>query len=311
MPTAMIHTHTVAGVTVLYHPTSEHISNLSSYVDQLGRLYVVDNSDTGNFAAIRCEMSARQCDKITYMPNYGNRGIARALNRGAQAARKHGHRYLLTMDQDTGVPAGTVAALKTVFNRLRREGKQIGLVAAHAVPPAFLSPGYQVPDPEVLQVDYPLIVPTSGNLICLQAHRHVGGFDEEYFIDDVDFEYCLKLKKSGYLAAWLPQLLVAHHWGKVTRHDFLFWKNCAASHHSSLRRYYITRNRFYSLRRYKKDIPEMKRLYWRMTYEEWRGILLFEKQKIKKILSAIVGTVHFLAGRKGSRYGGRKATVSE
>ena len=310
MPIAMIHTHTVAGITVLYHPTSEHISNLSSYVDQLGRLYVVDNSDTGNFAAIRCEMSARQCDKITYIPNYGNRGIARALNRGAQAARKHGYTYLLTMDQDTGVPAGTVGVLHTVFDRLRGKGKKIGLVAAHAVPSVFLPPGYQVPDPEVLQVDYPLIVPTSGNLICLQAHRHVGGFDEGYFIDDVDFEYCLKLKKSGYLAAWLPQLLVAHHWGEVTRHDFLFWKNWAASHHSPLRRYYITRNRFYSLRRYKKDIPEMKRLYWRMTYEEWRGILLFEKQKIKKIIAAVIGTAHFLSGRKGSRYGRRKATMS-
>ena len=310
MPTAMINTHTVAGVTVLYHPTSEHISNLSSYVDQLGRLYVVDNSDAGNFAAIRSELSPRQFDKITYMPNYGNRGIAWALNRGALTARKHGYTHLLTMDQDTGVPAGTVDALKTVFERLRREGKQIGLVAAHAVPPAFFPPDYRVPNPEALYVDYPLIVPTSGNLICLGAHGHVGGFDEEYFIDDVDFEYCLKLKKSGYLAAWLPQLLVAHHWGEVTRHDFLFWKNWAASHHSPLRRYYITRNRLYSLRRYKKDIPEMKRLYWRMTYEEWRGILLFEKQKIKKILSAIIGTVHFLADRKGSRYGGRKATVS-
>jgi rhamnosyltransferase len=306
----MIHTHPIAGVTVLYHPVPEHFRNLSSCVDQLNRLYVVDNSDAGNFAAIRSELSPRQCDKITYMPNCGNLGIAWALNRGAQAAREDGYSYLLTMDQDTYVPVGTVAALQTVFDHLRKEEKPIGLVAAREVPPVFFPKNYHVPEPETLDVDYPLIVPTSGNLICLIAHAHVGGFEEAYFIDDVDFEYCLKLKKNGYRVAWLPQLLVSHHWGEETRHDFLFWKNWFASHHSPLRRYYITRNRFYSLRRYARHIPEMKRLYWRMTYEEWRSILLFEKQKIKKILSAIVGTVHFLAGRKGARYGGRNTGVS-
>jgi rhamnosyltransferase len=300
----------VAGVAVLYHPTSGHIRNLSTYVDQLGRLYVVDNSVEDNFATIRREMSPGQLNKIIYMPNHRNRGIAWALNRGAQAARKDGYAYLLTMDQDTTVPDGTVAALHGILKRLCREGKKIGLTAAHAIASDSVPADYRVLDIDALYVDYPMIVPTSGNLICLQAHQQVGGFDEDYFIDDVDFEYCLKLKKNGYLAAWLPQLPVAHNWGDVTRHDFLFWKNWAASHHSPLRRYYITRNRFYTLSRYKKDFPEMKRLYRRMTYEEWRGILLFEQEKIKKIRSAIVGTVHFFAGRKGPCDGGRKAMVA-
>lgn len=290
---------TVAGMVVLYRPSDRHIRNLAVCCSQVDRLYVVDNSETGHFEQMRQEIPSYLLTQITYLPNHGNAGIARALNQGADAARKEGYALLLTMDQDTGMPPGTVSALCAVMSRLCAEGKKIGIVAAHAAPADALPPDYTVPDPDRIHVDYPLIVPTSGNLIRLDVHQAVGGFDEAYFIDDVDFEYCLKLKRNGYGVAWLPRVLLAHNWGTATHHDFLFWKNWVASHHAPIRRYYITRNRLFTLRRYSREFPEMKRPYRRMNREEWRGILFFEKQRLRKIAMAALGVCHFLIGRKG------------
>ena len=35
----------IAGVVVLYHPTKEDINNIDSYISELDKLYVIDNTE--------------------------------------------------------------------------------------------------------------------------------------------------------------------------------------------------------------------------------------------------------------------------
>lgn len=293
----------VAAVVVLYHPTDRELANLAACAGQTGRLYVVDNSDGGgNHGAVSAALADADPDLWVYLPAGKNRGIAWALNAGAEAARGDGYEFLLTLDQDTELRTGIVIRLLGALERLRDDGEPVGLVAAHAAPPEQVPDDAPLPDMDRPVVDFPLIVPTSGNLICLRAHGAVGGFDEDYFIDDVDFEYCLRLADAGYRVAWMPHLTVRHRWGEAAWRDFLWWKEIPVSGHSPLRRYYITRNRLITLRRYAGRFPEMKRLYWRMTWREWTGILLFETRRPAKIWAALTGVAHFLIGRRGARY---------
>ena len=74
----------IAGVVVLFHPKSTVINNIQSYIDDLDQLYVVDNSEN----KLRTYFSNffEKTDKIDYIKNNENIGLASALNIGVNKA---------------------------------------------------------------------------------------------------------------------------------------------------------------------------------------------------------------------------------
>ncbi|TEB40741.1 glycosyltransferase family 2 protein, partial [Flavobacterium circumlabens] len=89
-------------------------------------------------------------------------------------------------------------------------------------------------DKSIKEDNEPIIVMTSGNIVNLKIHEKIGGFEEKLFIDYVDIEYCLKLKKEGYSIANLPNVLLQHELGDSKRTSFLFVK-AIVTNHSSIR----------------------------------------------------------------------------
>lgn len=67
----------LAGVVVLYNPDDSVEENINSYVNQLDILYAVDNSERKNKELIE---RLRQNQKICYIDNHGNKGIAVAFS---------------------------------------------------------------------------------------------------------------------------------------------------------------------------------------------------------------------------------------
>ena len=63
----------LAGVVVVYNPGDGVLNSINSYIDDLDILYVVDNSSFDNTKLFNN-------DKIKYIPNMDNMGIAKALN---------------------------------------------------------------------------------------------------------------------------------------------------------------------------------------------------------------------------------------
>jgi GT2 family glycosyltransferase len=76
-----------------------------------------------------------------------------------------------------------------------------------------------------------LVVITSGNLLKVSAFERIGGFREDLFIDSVDFDFCLRLKKSGYRIMRCNQAILYHSLGERKEIQFrtkLFPAPCAA-----------------------------------------------------------------------------------
>ena len=97
----------VEGVVVLFKPDDKMLDNINSYLGDLKKLYVVDNTPGG-------DISDRFNDKkIKYIPLKENKGIAYALNVGAKEAIKDGADWLLTMDQDSCFEKGAVKEMKS------------------------------------------------------------------------------------------------------------------------------------------------------------------------------------------------------
>lgn len=273
-----------AAVVVLYRPDSSVLDNVASYLDQVDRVYAVDNSEEPD-----AEFEARlhSLGQVTGLALGANLGIARALNEGARAALADGYSRLLTMDQDSTATPMLVQELGACLDTDPR----IALVS-----PVHHQVGMFVGSCEPGCRDV-LTAMTSGNLVRLQAWQAVGGFMEELFIDSVDDEFCLRLQQAGFRVVESGGTLLHHRLGKMRRHRFP-WP-CWTFNHSALRRYYITRNRLVVGTRYRSAYPH----YWRMLLvymaKDVAKILLYEQEKVQKITMMLRGVRDFMRGVLG------------
>lgn len=281
----------IAGVTVLYNPDQIVANNIRSYIDNLDILFAVDNSPNDNDNSNLFKFN----DKIKYISNHGNLGIAYALNVGANAAVEYGASWLLTMDQDSRFKRGALRILENYLSTLPNDSNV-----------AIVSPIHVLNNDQVALnktgIEEPLIVMTSGNLVRLDAYKKISGFKDWMFIDAVDFEFCLNLRKNGYNIVQVNDSKLNHKLGNTVVKSFLGHK-MSVSNHNAFRRYFIVRNRYYIYDMYADDFPEFCVAERGMTKHELIRILLFEKNKIKKIYEMFRGYVDYRRGIKGGFHG--------
>lgn len=271
----------IAGVLVLYCPTEAVLANIASYIDQIDLLFIVDNSSDAGFA----ETPGLAGAKLIYLPNHANLGIATALNIGAQRALAEGYDLLLTMDQDSHAAPDLVARMLDCFER--RDLARIGMISPFHVTKSGHLPG-TTPCQDVMT---PM---TSGCLLNLQLYREAGPFLDELFIDFVDNEYCLRLRKQGFQVLRANLARLEHSVGDTRKYGPFI-----ATNHSPLRRYYKTRNRFLVFRRYFGAFPGHCLFDLVRLVKEIGSIILFESEKLAKLRMMWLGCCDFFRGRYG------------
>ncbi len=66
-----------------------------------------------------------------------------------------------------------------------------------------------------------LTVMASGNVLNLQAYKYIDKFEEKYFIDYVDHEYCLRLQTNGYSIKVHKNSILVHALGNISSKSLL------------------------------------------------------------------------------------------
>ena len=163
-----------------------------------------------------------------------NRGIARGLNDGLAFAVARKAIWLLTVDQDSSLPPGYVAAL------LAAASDRVGVIGAEIISdasgdvryPTTQSDGHLATE-EVFQ---------TGSLWSVAALTAIGGFDESLGIDAVDAAACLRLRERGFIVALAPGVRLEHRVG-AARQVTLLGRTVLATGHSPERRTTMVRNR--------------------------------------------------------------------
>lgn len=274
----------LAAIVVLYNPNFEVVNNIKSYLLEIDKLYMVDNSETENLWIKNNFIDS----DIEYLYSFGNFGIAAALNIGCEAAIRDGFKWLLTMDQDSGFE--NINNIKSNINGY--ENSNIGL----------FYPQYKIGN-EIYNRFYKrmgenIIVMTSGNIINLRVFQEVGEFEEKLFIDYVDVEYCLRLNKLGYRIFQIPNYSISHQLGN-TVYKVFFKKKIIITNHNWLRRYYITRNRLYVISKYKYFFTDYFFTDILTFINDFIKVLLFEENKLKKIKYTFKGIYDFIRNKYG------------
>lgn len=231
------------GITVTYHPDASNLANLGFVRAQVDCSVVVDNgSNEAELALLR-----PLCDKLgTHLVENGrNLGIAAALNCGIRWAKALGCTYVVLFDQDSKPLPSFVEKSLTVFSS-RSNDEKIAIAAPCLLDARSLR--------SLSAVRYglgePIAAQTSGSVMPIQVFDDVGWFDEAFFIDCVDFDYCLRLRNHGWSIKECKEAVLLHQPANYQAHRFLGLKSITASNYTARRRYYRTRNILWMLRRH-------------------------------------------------------------
>ncbi len=277
----------IDGVVVVYHPSTTVFKNIATYLPYLRTLYIIDNTEQPtDLFSDRTQIP----DNCYYIQNRENIGIARALNIAAKKAIDNSATWLLTMDQDSAF--NNQDCLYLINYALEQDGNEIGIISP--MQSSYLDEYH----PETLSEE-PFTVITSGNLISLAAYSKIGGFNEKYFIDAVDSEYCMRLHQHKFKIKRLNHLVLQHSLGETRQHENRLHKKITLRNHNKFRRFYMTRNSLDLACKSLFTFPHFAFSTLKSIVVDIKNILFYEDQKMAKIHYIFKGFLAFLSGNWG------------
>jgi rhamnosyltransferase len=240
-----------------------------------------------------------------------NIGIAGGLNLAFEWVLKQRYDFLWTFDQDSVPEPDCLALLLKAYVHLVKEDYQIGIVAPKAIdartgdivkPSLFLGDRFRGFQPTDSSVPYECDAPiTSGSLINLKAAEQIPPPDQALFIDGIDLDYGLRLRKAGFHNVVVPAAIMYHRFGTPFQVE-LFGKKKAFQLYSALRYYYICRNQTYVEMYHSQGWYRVRCALRRIKYlvATTLKILVFDSgSKTNKVYACIIGTYHGFVGKLG------------
>jgi len=289
-------------IIVTYNPNGDFRKNLESLLSQVTAVLVVDNSL--DLEAKHYLRTLKKEIPFELLENDLNLGIAAALNRGVAFALENKFDWVLTLDQDSSLSENYIKNMWMALSHATSE--KIGILAPVHFDrkTGYMSRNYAKIKGLIVEKD---IVMTSGNLIPTSIFREVGTYDESLFIEYVDHEFCLRIKKNyGYKVVIVPNALLGHSLGDIRQHHWGPWF-FFSHNYLPVRRYYRARNRLFL---YKKYFG-----WWILQDQEFAikdmaKICLVEVNKGSKIWATIEGTLHGFLKVSGSYEAAKRSAAN-
>ena len=222
-------------VVVTHHPDEAIPQRLCELAAQFREVIIVDNHSGPDDLAALATLAAKNTNLVV-IANSENLGIAAALNQGCRAAAQSGAIWVATFDQDSTPGQDFISRIAAEW-ALEPERDSVGLVGVNfrlASGTCLVHEGAGLANARA--------VITSGTLLRLDAWKDAGPFREDFFIDEVDHEFALRLRRRGWRVKVTRRVLMRHTVGSPQGHHLGTWRP-VVSHHSALRRYYMVRNR--------------------------------------------------------------------
>jgi rhamnosyltransferase len=281
----------VAAGVVLYHPDTNVISNIGTYYNSVDYLIVIDNSEKDN-GYIKNEIQ-KLFPGVIYRSLNRNAGIAAALNIACSIATENNCNWILTMDQDSSFKPAELKQMIDGIPVVQRLFENIGIISPFHV----LYEDHEVKAGEQYTVKN--IVMTSGNLLNLSAYAVTGPFEEKLFMDFVDYEYCLRLKRNKFKIIQDNFVHLKHSLGdfKIKK---IFSQKIGVSNHNFVRRYYMTRNSLYvGFKYFRYDKKFFFNMLKNIFFWDPLIIIRYEKDKLAKLKAVCKGIFHFVFNKFG------------
>jgi rhamnosyltransferase len=259
----------VAASVILYHSRRSLEEVISSYVHLVERVYVIDNTETVY------NKNKSVGSNICFIHDGLNEGIAKRLNQACNLAIKEGFAFLLTMDQDSTFEN---LSLKNYLNCVESftNKESVSMFGINY---------YQLKQDQhnCVWSDADFLI-TSGSIINLNAYIKIGNFNEDLFIDLVDFDYCFQSIKKSFRIVKFSQIYMYHQLGKSEQKiSLLNLKKTSRSFHSPSRLYYMYRNYLYIKTIHGDRFGDVLEVFKKDLFIRIKNNLLYTKYQVKTL----------------------------
>jgi GT2 family glycosyltransferase len=302
----------IASVTVAYNGAgvlARHLDALYRQTKEPDEIIVVNNASTDG----TLKLLANEYPHVTVLNLPKNVGVGGGYAAGlAYAALDKRHDWVWLFDQDS-VPAKT--CLEGLLNALQQLGSSTESTAVLA--PVCVHPGTKMPYPGHLwmggrmvptpgdpsqPINFVDFVISSGSLMKREAIEAVGLPRADFFMDFVDYEHCLRLRRDGFKIAVVRDSHLEHVLGDPSKFE-LFGRTKYWSDHAPWRCYYMVRNEVFTIWEY---YPEWRNRVFLICRLARYGFLvfLFGRRKLACLAMMCRGFMDGRSGRLGIRFRG-------
>lgn len=244
-------------ITVLYNPDSDVVKNVAQYHGLVGKIILVDNSSEDN------RKMFLGMEDVEYVPLMENTGIAHATNVGIKMSQEP---YILTMDQDSKITANLVAAYLNYLNT--KDDDTVGA----------LTPQYETDRTNAKKISEEatdiLLSMQSGTLIKRSTFKKIGLLQENLFIDVVDWEFFLRMNRSGFRLVRINAAILVHQ-PATTKSIGIGPINIKYGIASPIRYYYQARNLLWVANKYRAS-----KLYVNLIVKWLKIVVLFDHKRV-------------------------------
>lgn len=280
-------------VVVLYHPGKDLPGNINSYLSQVDRLLLWDNTPGGTKERLPLsEVSRPEC--LEYRGCGKNVGIGVALNDAVAYACRNGFTHLLTLDQDSSFLDGD-------FQRYMEAVRKYGEGARAVFSVNYFIKSQQAPlYPVTDTADKVASAMTSGTVYPVGLFSELGVFMEELFVWGIDCEYCWRAARKAIPTICFKNILLQHDLGYQKKKRRLLGKEVFPNEYPPARTYYNVRNGIILHKLYPDFLNLKAHLHYHL-YKRIVFILLYEHQKAAKWKALWEGYRDGKRGRLGPR----------
>lgn len=255
-----------AGMVLLNADFEKTVANAENILNQVDMLFFSDN---GSDNIDRFVEYFKDNKKTKFILNDTNLGIAHALNEILGAAHTNNYDWVLTLDQDTQCDSNMI----NVYSRYIHD-TSLGIISPFIIHRGRLS----VDDYKRMPLYETEYIPdfdrciTSASLTNVKAAVQCGGFNDELFIDAVDFDFNQRLLMNNYRLLKANDTFIVQEIGnriplkKISKiHNAFVSKSKKRtiyfSVHADFRLYYMARNYKWFMKKYKVTSPTVNRWY--------------------------------------------------
>jgi len=280
----------VCVVVVAYFPDGGFGARLRNLLPQVARVVVVDNTPVEGIGH-QLELPGGAAN-IHLISNRANLGISVALNQGLHYALNAGCKWALTLDQDTQCFPDMVSTLLGVSQACKPTPAVVG---GNYLDPRSRRPKVALGEAGAFLAQKTVI--TSGCLVDVRLALAIGGFREDYFIDQVDHEFCLRTRAHGHQVIISRKPVMTHSVGESGGVHLPLLG--VLPNHPPVRKYYIARNTVVTVIAYWRLEPQwcLRRLARLLV--GLGGMAFLETQGFSKVRAFGGGIVDGFRGRMG------------
>ncbi|MGH6657500.1 MAG: glycosyltransferase family 2 protein [Actinocrinis sp.] len=276
----------IAAVVTAYHPDERLAQVVESALASCARVIVADNTPGESPSA------AEKLDhpNVKVLRSGRNLGLAAALNLGLREVPDEAGAVLF-LDQDSVLPPDLVPGLAAHL-----ADPTIGVVGPA---PVDAEKGGAYETLSVLHGDvsdrYSVI--TSGMLVRRDCFQTVPAFREDFFVDCVDIDFCLRLRRAGVRIVRDKQLLLPHSIGDGRDHRLLGVLPVRVLHYAAWRHYWVARNGMVLTREHWRALPGFALINALFMARWLAATAVFEPQRRTHVPAILRGLRDGLTGR--------------